>query len=111
MVANAGAGPHPIPQRLLTHENLAAAMKFCLTRDALVAAEALGNKMRSESGVRNAVDQFHANLPVGELQCDILKDRAAAWRYKKGKIPLKLSKLAAEILVESLKVHPDRLER
>ncbi|KAI1371563.1 glycosyltransferase family 1 protein [Hypoxylon crocopeplum] len=111
MVASAGAGPRPIPQRLLTHENLANAIRFCLTQEALAAAKTLSDKMRSESGVKKAVDQFHANLPVNELQCDIIKDRAAAWAYRKGKVQLKLSKLAAEILVDNLKIHPGRLER
>ncbi|KAI0378519.1 glycosyltransferase family 1 protein [Hypomontagnella monticulosa] len=111
MVASAGAGPRPIPQRLLTHENLADAIRFCLTDEALTAAKALSDKMRTECGVRNAADQFHAHLPVELLQCDIVKDRAAAWVYRKGKVQLKLSKVAAEILVENLRISPDRLER
>lgn len=111
MVANAGAGPQPIPLDILTYENLAAAIRFCLTQEALSAAETLSCKMRSESGIRNAVDQFHASLTVGELECDIIKDRAAAWIYRKGKTHLKLSKLAAEILIENMRIHPSQLER
>ncbi|OTA99660.1 glycosyltransferase family 1 protein [Hypoxylon sp. CI-4A] len=111
MVANAGAGPQPIPQKLLTHENLCNAIKFCITQDALLAAKSLSDKMRSESGVADAVDQFHANLPIREIRCDIIQDRAAAWTYKKGKTRLRLSKLAAEILVENAKINPSRLER
>ncbi|KAI0117994.1 glycosyltransferase family 1 protein [Hypoxylon sp. NC0597] len=111
MVASAGAGPQPIPQKLLTSENLAEAINFCLTREALAAAEALSDKMRNERGVNSAVDQFHANIPAEELRCDIIKNCPAAWIYKKGKTRMKLSKLAAEILIENLKIKPERLER
>ncbi|KAI1411633.1 glycosyltransferase family 1 protein [Hypoxylon sp. FL1857] len=111
MVASAGAGPQPIPQRLLTSDNLAEAINFCFTREALSAARILSNKMSSECGVKNAVNQFQANLPAKELQCDIIKDRTAVWVYKKGKMQMKLSKLAAEILIENLRINPERLER
>ncbi|KAI1385128.1 glycosyltransferase family 1 protein [Hypoxylon trugodes] len=111
MVSNAGAGPQPIPPSLLTSENLAESIKFCLTKGALAAAKNLSEKMRNESGVRVAVDQFHANIPADELRCDILRDRAAVWTYRKGTTRLKLSKLAAEILVENLRIEKNRLER
>ncbi|KAH6657053.1 hypothetical protein BKA67DRAFT_512878 [Truncatella angustata] len=111
MVAAAGAGPDPIPQRQLNEENLADAINFCLTPEASSAALVLAQKMQAESGVRTAVDMFHAQLPVTEMQCDILRDRAAAWRFKKGKLQLKLSKLAAEVLVENAKINGDQLSR
>ncbi|KAI1860796.1 uncharacterized protein JN550_011258 [Neoarthrinium moseri] len=111
MVAAAGAGPNPIPQRELNSDNLAEAITFCLTQDASVAALSLAEKMRNESGVRTAVDMFHANLPLENLRCDVLPDRAAVWRYKKGKTQLKLSKLAADILVDNLKISWDQVTR
>lgn len=111
MVAAAGAGPHPIPQLQLNDENLAEAIRFCLTPEAANAAHVLAERTRNESGVRTAVDMFHAQLPVEKLQCDILKDRAAVWRFKKGKNRLKLSKLAAETLVDNLKISWDNIGR
>ncbi|OTA89344.1 glycosyltransferase family 1 protein [Hypoxylon sp. CO27-5] len=111
MVANAGAGPQPIPQKLLTSENLTEAIKYCLTQEALTAAKALSERMRNERGVKNAVEQFHANIPAQELRCDIIKNLPASWIYKKGKTQMRLSKLAAEILIENSKVKPERLER
>lgn len=57
--------------------------------------------MSSEAGVRRAVASFHANLPLNDMRCDLLPNRSAAWLYdKKGK-KIKLSKMAAEILVVS----------
>jgi hypothetical protein len=111
MVAAAGAGPRPIPQRQLNSKNLAEAIRYCLTPEASTAARTLAEKMRAEDGVRNAVNHFHANLPLEAMQCDILKNKAAAWFFKKGKVHMKLSKLAAETLVENSLVTSDRLHR
>lgn len=69
-------------------------------------------KMNQESGVRRAVQAFHAHLPIADLPCDILDDRPAVWTYKlkgrKGK-HVKLSGMAAEILIDHLKVDPKKL--
>ncbi|KAJ7182617.1 hypothetical protein C8R43DRAFT_1228972 [Mycena crocata] len=103
MVAAAGAGPVPIPHRELNAVNLAAAIKLCLTADAAVAARTIAEKMRAEgSGVKAAVASFHANLPLQPLQCDIFLDRPATWTLKKGKRKIRLSKLAAEVLVQDM---------
>ncbi|CAG1959358.1 unnamed protein product, partial [Fusarium graminearum] len=81
MVHAGGAGPDPIPFKALNNSNLAEAILF--------------------SGVRRAVASFHANLPLDDMRCDLLPNRSAAWLYdKKGK-KIKLSKMAAEILVVS----------
>ncbi|KAJ7740943.1 sterol glucosyltransferase [Mycena maculata] len=101
MVAAAGAGPKPIPHKSLDARNLAEAITFCLTPEAAAAARTIAQKMQSESGVKTAVDSFHANLPLERLKCDILPNRPAAWAIKKGKGKIRLSKLAAEILVQS----------
>ncbi|KAJ7472257.1 hypothetical protein B0H11DRAFT_2038236 [Mycena galericulata] len=106
MVAAAGAGPKPIPHKALNASNLAEAISFCLTPEATAAARTIADKMRSESGVKTAVDCFHANLPLERLPCDILPNRPAAWTIKKGKGKIRLSKLAAEVLVQNS--HVDR---
>ncbi|KAJ6567741.1 putative sterol glucosyltransferase [Mycena vulgaris] len=100
MVAATGAGPKPIPHRELTARNLSDAITFCLSSDAAAAAQTISAKMRQEaSGVKTAVASFHANLPLQPLQCDIFVDRPAAWVLRKGKRKIRLSKLAAEVLV------------
>ncbi|KAH8894214.1 sterol glucosyltransferase [Thozetella sp. PMI_491] len=109
MVAARGAGPKPIPHKRLNRENLAEAIRFCLTPGASIAAEEIAAKMRQESGVKQAVASFHRNLPR-DLRCDILPDQPAAWQYarKAGK-SMKISKLAADILAEHLKVDRKKL--
>ncbi|KAK8224342.1 hypothetical protein HDK77DRAFT_504114 [Phyllosticta capitalensis] len=102
MVAAAGAGPRPIPHRHLDSQNLAEAIAFCLTPEAAIAAHGIAVKMRAENGVKNAVDSFHANLPLERAQCDLLPDRPAFWIYKKGKKPMRLSKLAAGLIASRL---------
>jgi hypothetical protein len=99
MVAAAGAGPSPIPYRKLNVENLADALRVCLSNDARIAAQSIADRMRSESGVRRAVASFHANLPLTTMRCDILPSQPAVWLLKKGNNMIKLSKEAAGILV------------
>ncbi|KAF5518137.1 Sterol 3-beta-glucosyltransferase UGT80B1 [Colletotrichum aenigma] len=104
MVAIAGAGPKPIPHKQLNAENLSEAIRFCLTPEALAAAGELAAKMRTENGVATAVKSFHANLPLEDLPCDIFPDQPATWEYKRGKKHVKLSKKAAGILLDHLKI-------
>lgn len=99
MVAAAGAGPRPIPQRKLNSQNLAEAIQVCLTEEAHDAAQRLAGRMKSESGVRRAVASFHANLPLSKMRCDVVPERPAAWVLKKGP-NFGLSKAAAGILVQ-----------
>jgi hypothetical protein len=108
MVAAAGAGPKPIAHRTLDAHNLAEAITFCLTPAAAAAAKEIANKMRSEQGVKSAVDSFHANLPREELQCNIFMDRPATWVIKRGKRKIRLSKLAAAVLMQELGIDRKR---
>jgi hypothetical protein len=101
MVAAAGAGPEPIPHKQLTDDNLVQAIEFCLTKEASIAAGTLSQKMQTEFGVQQAVDSFHANLPLSTLRCDILSDQPAAWLYTKGGAKVHLSKVAAQVLVDN----------
>jgi len=110
MVATAGAGPEPIPHRQLNSRNLSQAIKFCLSPRAIASAQAIAAKIRAENGVKAAVASFHRNLPLETLQCDILKDQPATWLYKSGRKKVKLSKKAAEILIDHLKITPKKLE-
>ncbi|KAJ7705318.1 hypothetical protein B0H17DRAFT_1037634 [Mycena rosella] len=104
MVAAAGAGPKPIPHKALDVQNLTDAIACCLAPEATAAARSIASKMRSESGVKTAVDSFHANLPLERLPCEILPNQSAAWTIKKGKRKIRLSKLAAAALVQDLTI-------
>ncbi|KAF6843733.1 UDP-glucose,sterol transferase [Colletotrichum musicola] len=99
MVANAGAGPRPIPHRQLNAENLAKAIRYCLSPQAVTAAQAIAAKMGSERGVKAAVDSWWKQLPRERMQCDLVPSQPAAWVYNKSKKPIKLSKMAAEVLM------------
>lgn len=103
MVANAGAGAQqPIPYKHLSIDSLAEGIKQCLSPEAKAAAEKIAAAIAAEGdGARNAVRSFHSHLQLqGEksMRCSILVDRVATWQVKKS--PLRLSTLAAELLVE-----------
>ncbi|KAI1144423.1 glycosyltransferase family 1 protein [Hypoxylon sp. FL0543] len=103
MVGNAGAGPMPVPYKKLTAESLADGIKYCMTDEALKAAQKIARDIELEGdGAKNAVRAFHRNLPLsGEhsMRCSMLDDRIAVWRVKQ--TSLKLSALAADIAVSS----------
>lgn len=111
MVSAAGAGPNPIAQRSLNVERLVEAIRFCLTPAANAAAQGIAAKMKTETGVKAAAASFYANLPVRELECDIVKDLPAAWVYQGENIQLRLSKVAVEILASNLKIDMKRLRK
>ncbi|OQE14800.1 hypothetical protein PENFLA_c035G07213 [Penicillium flavigenum] len=100
MVSAAGAGPDPIPYKQLKVATLAQAVKFCLTPKAVRSAQGIAGKMQQDEGVKTAVASFHRNLPQGLVECDLLPEFPACWRYRLGKKRFCLSKIAAEILVE-----------
>jgi hypothetical protein len=109
MVATAGAGPKPIPFKVLDHDKLTKAIQFCLEGDVAASAHRISMQMQEESGVERAVQSFHANLPLLSLPCDILEDRAAVWTYRKNEKMLKLSGVAAKVLVDHLKIDRAKL--
>jgi len=98
MVANAGAGPNPIPHAELTVDNLSDAIRYCLSQKASDAARDIASKMSSEAGVRAAVQSFHRQLPIEKMTCDVIPSEPAVWSYTKSKRPIKLSRIAAEHL-------------
>lgn len=99
MVAAAGAGPAPIPYKKLSVEALSQGIQYCLTEQVATAASAIAIKMSSEAGVRAAVSSFHRNLPLERLQCDLYPGQPAVWSFAKGRRKIKISKIAAEMLV------------
>lgn len=101
MIGSAGAGPMPVPYKHLSAEKLADGIKYCLTDEALEAAQKISKDIVLEGdGAQNAVSSFHRNLSLsGEdsIRCALLDDRVAVWRVKK--TSLKLSAIAADFLV------------
>ncbi|KAL4864883.1 hypothetical protein BDV12DRAFT_200697 [Aspergillus spectabilis] len=105
IVARAGAGPEPIPYKRLTTEKLAAGINKALEKDTLKKAGEIGENMRAEEGVRNAVCSFYHHIDQESLRCSLCPHRPAAWWVKRSH--LKLSAFAATVLVETglLKPH------
>ncbi|PQE07628.1 UDP-glucosesterol transferase protein [Rutstroemia sp. NJR-2017a BBW] len=106
MIGNAGAGAQPVPYKDLTADKLAEGIKQCLTDSAREAVEKIAKDIEAEGdGAKNAVKSFHRSLTLrGEhsMRCSILEDRVAVWSMKGTN--LRLSALAAEILVERKKI-------
>ena len=109
MIARSGAGPEPIPYKSLNSKNLGEAIKFCLKPEVAAAAQAIADKMRTEAGAEAAVQSFHRNFPLEQLPCTILGDLPATWSYTRSKKTLKLSGLAAEILIRHRKLDRKKL--
>ena len=99
MVANSGAGPEPLPPRKMTAAALAGAIQFLMREETLVAAKAIATRMKDEQGVQAAVESFHRHLPRDKMQCDLIPDQPAVWALRSGRKPVKISKLAAEVLI------------
>lgn len=111
MVGKKGAGAEAIPYKHLTTENMAEAIQKCLTPEAREAAEEIAKNIEQEGdGAKNAVLSFHRSLLLRgdhSMRCCILEDRVAVWRLKNTN--LRLSALAADILVEKRKISWKRL--
>jgi hypothetical protein len=116
MVSKAKAGAFEcIPYKKLTAETLAEGIKQCMTEEARVNVAKIAKSIEDEGdGALNAVKSFHRSLPLRgdrSMRCSILDNRVAVWSLKK--TSLRLSALAADILVENKKVtwHELRLIR
>ena len=106
MIAEAGAGSAPVPYKKLTPDKLAKGIMECLTDEACEAAKKIAASIEAEGdGAKNAVDSFHRSLVLSgpnSMRCSILDDHVAVWILKN--THLRLSALAAELLVEQKRV-------
>ncbi|KAJ5677831.1 UDP-glucuronosyl/UDP-glucosyltransferase [Penicillium maclennaniae] len=100
MVARAGTGPRPIPYISLAAQNLAAAIRFCLTPEAQKAADRVSQTMQRDAGVQAALNSFHRNLPVDQMRCKIMPGQPASLKYVKSKRVLRPSTTVAQSLIE-----------
>ena len=108
MIFKAGAGPTAIPQKTLTSENLSKAIKFCMQPDVVAKAEDCGLKVRQENGVKIGAASFHQKLPVDQMRCSLVPNKAAVWTVKGSST--KLSTFAAAILVDQKILEYSELE-
>lgn len=82
MVARAGAGPQPIPNKNLTADGLANAILEALKPETLERAKELGERIREEKGCESGAASFHTQLDIDKLRCMIAPARPAVWRVK-----------------------------
>ena len=96
MVAKAGAGPSPVPNKQLTADKLAAAILEALKPTMLQRAQELGTLIGLEKGTETGAQSFHDKLDVDSMRCLVSPSRAAVWRVKRTTI--RLSAFAATTL-------------
>lgn len=82
MIARAGAGPLPIPNKELAAKGLADAILQALKPETLEQAKELGERIREEKGCEGGASSFHAQMNVDRLRCMMAPDRPAVWRVK-----------------------------
>jgi len=78
IVADAGAGPEPIPIRRLDSEKLMAAFDACRRPQIRERASELGARLRATDGVEMAVQSVERHLPAPALCCAHDPDHLAA---------------------------------
>ena len=77
IVADAGAGPEPIPIRRLGTENLTAAFDACRRPQIRERASELGARLRATDGVELAVQSIERHLPAPAMCCSYDPDHLA----------------------------------
>jgi hypothetical protein len=77
VVADAGAGPQPIPIDALDSDRLAEAFRFCNDPHVRERAEHLGAKVRGSDGVELVVQAVYRHLPLHAMRCAHAEDHLA----------------------------------
>jgi UDP:flavonoid glycosyltransferase YjiC (YdhE family) len=98
MIAKAGAGPEPIPYKMLTAESLAEGIRQALLPETQARARELGEKIREEKGADVGGKSFHEFLNTDLMRCSLAPSRVAVWRVRRTQ--MRLSSLAAAVLVK-----------
>jgi len=83
MVCAAGAGPEPIPFKILTAEKLAHAIQIAIAPEATAAAAKMAERMGQEDGAVAAAKSFHRMLPLKKMRCAIYPNKLAVWRIRR----------------------------
>ena len=71
IIADAGAGPRPIPIRRLDVESLTAAFDACRRPQIRERASDLGARIRAADGVELAVESIERHLPASVMRCSV----------------------------------------
>ncbi|KAL0929369.1 sterol glucosyltransferase [Colletotrichum truncatum] len=109
VVATAGAGPRPIPQKQLTVESLVEGINYTMSSTAIESAKALAHKMRQENGAETAVKSFYRWLPIDQMKCEILSNQPGRWSFNAGGVNVRLSDAAVAALVAEKRIKLGKL--
>lgn len=107
MVANAGAGPKPVPFKQMTAESLAESIKFALREEVTVAVKEMAAQIGEEDGAGDTVHDIEEALDIDSMRCSIMPEKLAVWVDKH--TGMHLSGLAVCVLASQHLIHPSRL--
>ncbi|TVY44536.1 Sterol 3-beta-glucosyltransferase [Lachnellula occidentalis] len=103
MIYKAGAGPEPVPYKMLTEESLANSITTALKPDIQNAVKSMAARIADENGAADAASSFQKAINVDSMRCLVCPERVAVWRIRKTDI--RLSSLAAAVLVDEHLIH------
>lgn len=109
-VANAGAGPRPLPYKRLTANDLADAIVMALDSTVVANASLSAARLNDEKGAETAVRSFYQALPLDVMACSTDGQRAAVWQFRGRGSGVRLSSLAATIMRKEGLVDFNKLE-
>jgi hypothetical protein len=109
VIEKSGAGPRPIPGKLITVDKLAEAFHFVHKSTTRAAAERLRDSILKENGCETAVYAFHKNLPLKRMHSDLEPTFPAC--YRSDQYNIQISRPVAQVLVsagaiEESQLHP-----
>lgn len=107
MIWKSGAGAQPLPGKHLNTEDLAEAFKVVHQWDTREFAKRLQIAFQRENGCEEAVQAFHANLPVNRIMSDVESTFGACYWLKDYSV--KISRPVAQVLVTSKMIEESQL--
>lgn len=113
MIARRRAGAREVwPLKKLTVDRFVTSIKQCLEPESKDNAQAIAKSIVADGdGAENAIDSFHRALVLSgkhSIRCGIFDDRVAVWQVRH--TGLRLSALAADLLVENKQLHWNDLD-
>ena len=107
MISKSGAGPNPIPGKIITTDQFVDAFNYVHTSTAKEAALMIQKKFQGENGCETAARAFHAHLPLNKMRSDLDTSFTACFQHQR--LDLHLSLPVAQILVSSGKMRESDL--
>ena len=102
-----GAGPRPVPGKVLTTEDFVKALEFVRQPEIKAAAERIRDAIRKENGCDEAVRAFHAHLPLSRMRSDLESTYAAC--YQLNEYNLQISRPVARVLIIGGRIDENQL--